>query len=89
MSVVGRSCECSGWFRRDIVASMTRDELLERLRSLRDAAVDVDTDLAAICAVMVRMCDAGDDLAPLTEAALDVEASGIRTRETRRLSQRN
>jgi hypothetical protein len=68
---------------------MNREQLLEELRRLRDAAVDVDTDVAAVVAVMVRMCDAGDDLAPLTEAALDVEASGIRTRETRRLGQRN
>jgi hypothetical protein len=68
---------------------MTRDELLARLQDLRDNAADVDTDVAAVCAAMVRMLEAGEDLAPLTEAALDVEASMSRSRETRRLPQRS
>jgi hypothetical protein len=68
---------------------MTGDELLARLQDLRDTAADVDADVAVVCAAMVRMLEAGDDLAPLTEAALDVEASMIRTRETRRLPQRS
>jgi hypothetical protein len=68
---------------------MTRDELIEQVRRLRDAAVDVDTDVAAGCAVMVRMLEACDDLAPLPGASLEVEERAIRARETRRLSRWN
>jgi hypothetical protein len=68
---------------------VTREELLDRLRELRDEVVGVDTDVAAIAAVMTRMLEAGDDLSRLTEAALDVEEAQIRARDARRRAGRN
>jgi hypothetical protein len=68
---------------------MTREKIIDTLERLRDDMTGSDTDVAAIAAVMVRMLKAGDDLTALTEAALDVEVSATRARETGRLNRPN
>jgi hypothetical protein len=52
---------------------MTREKLRDELWRLHLEAMDVDVDLAATLAVLVRMMIANQSLAPRADAALMVE----------------
>jgi len=62
---------------------MTREELLTRLEVLRDDAASVDTDAAAVLAVLVRVLGRGDDASELTAWCLEAERRLVERRERR------
>jgi hypothetical protein len=72
---------------------MTNEEIISELERLRDAAIYVNIDVAAIANVVARMLQANDPLERVTSAVLIAEgrpiqkpSRGLRRRRRRRRS---